>query len=60
MKSNKIQELNQSETPIIVFDKELEKLKGIVLFPKELKKINEIIKKVGLPKEIPAHKFIKS
>jgi hypothetical protein len=60
MKSNKIQELNQSKTPIIVFDKELEKLQGVVLFPEKLKRANEILKKVGLPKEIPASKFTKS
>lgn len=60
MKPNKIEELNQSKTPIIVFDKELEKLQGVVLFPKKLKRINEILKTAGLPKEIPASKFTKS
>jgi len=58
--SKKIEELNQSKTPIIAFDKELEKLQGVVLFPKKLKRINEILKTVGLPKEIPASKFTKS
>ena len=45
---------------LIVFDKELEKLQGVVLFPKKLKRINEILKTVGLPKEIPENKFTKS
>ena len=51
MKSDKIQELNQSKTPIVVFDKELEKLQNVVLFPEKLKMANQFIKKYGLPKE---------
>ena len=46
----KIDELNQSKVPIIVFDKKLEEFRGKVLFPEKLKKANEILKKVGLPK----------
>lgn len=41
---------NQSNVPIIVFDKKLEELKGKVLFPKKLKKANEVLAKAGLPK----------
>ena len=47
----KIEELNKSKTPIIAFDKELEKLQGVVLFPRKLEKANEILKDVGLPKK---------
>lgn len=45
----KIQDLNQSKVPIIVFDKKLEQLRDKVLFPKKLEKANEILAKVGLP-----------
>ena len=47
---NKIDSLNSSKVPIIVFDKELEKLQDKVLFPEKLEKANEILAKVGLPK----------
>ncbi|PIY08000.1 MAG: hypothetical protein COZ18_14500 [Flexibacter sp. CG_4_10_14_3_um_filter_32_15] len=51
MKSDKIQELNKSKTPIVAFDKELEKLQNVVLFPEKLEMANQFIKKYGLPKE---------
>ena len=47
---NKIDSLNSSKVPIIVFDKELEKMQDKVLFPQKLEKANEILSKVGLPK----------
>ena len=47
---NKIDSLNSSKVPIIVFDKELEKLQDKVLFPEKLEKANKILSKVGLPK----------
>ncbi|WP_221390025.1 hypothetical protein [Dyadobacter sp. NIV53] len=46
----KIDELNKSKVPIIVFDKNLEQFRGKVLFPEKLKKANEILAKTGLPK----------
>jgi hypothetical protein len=46
----KIDELNQSKVPIIVFDKKLEKFRGKVLFPEKLARANEILAKTGLPK----------
>lgn len=49
--ATKIEELNSSKVPVIVFDKELEKLQDKVLFPEKLKKANEILSKVGLPKK---------
>lgn len=48
----KIDQLNKSKVPIIVFDKKLEELKGKVLFPEKLKKANEILAKAGLPKVV--------
>lgn len=47
----KIDSLNKSKVPIIVFDKELEKLRDKILFPKKLKKANQMLTKVGLPKK---------
>lgn len=46
----KIEDLNKSKVPIIVFDKKLEKFRNEVLFPKKLEKANEILAKAGLPK----------
>ena len=46
----KIDELNESKVPIIVFDKKLEKFRGKVLFPEKLARANEILAKTGLPK----------
>ena len=51
----KIEQLNESKVPVIVFDKKLEKLRGKVLFPEKLKKANEILAKTGLPK-LPSQK----
>lgn len=47
----KIEKLNTSKVPVIVFDKELEKLREKVLFPEKLEKANEILSKFGLPKQ---------
>jgi hypothetical protein len=46
----KIEQLNNSKVPIIVFDKKLEQFRGKILFPKKLEKANEILLKAGLPK----------
>lgn len=46
----KIEELNKSKVPIIVFDKKLEQFRGKVLFPEKLEKANKILAKSGLPK----------
>jgi hypothetical protein len=45
----KINQLNNSKIPVIVFDKKLEQFRDKVLFPEKLAKANEILKKVGLP-----------
>ncbi len=50
MKSKKTKE---SEIYDVVVTKEL---KGVVLFPEKLKRTNEILKKVGLPKELSDRK----
>jgi len=46
----KIEQLNSSKVPVIVFDKKLEQFRDKVLFPDKLAKAKEILKKVGLPK----------
>lgn len=47
----KIEQLNNSKVPVIVFDKRLEKFRNKILFPEKLAKAIEIIAKVGLPKK---------
>jgi hypothetical protein len=47
----KIDQLNNSKVPVIVFDKKLEQFRDKILFPEKLAKANEILKKVGLPKK---------
>jgi hypothetical protein len=45
----KINKLNESKVPIIVFDKKLERFRGRVLFPEKLERANEILSKSVLP-----------
>lgn len=47
----KIDQLNNSKVPVIVFDKKLEQFRDKVLFPEKLAKANEILSRVGLPKK---------
>jgi hypothetical protein len=47
----KIEQLNGSKVPVIVFDKKLEKFRDKILFPEKLAKANDILAKVGLPKK---------
>jgi hypothetical protein len=46
----KVEQLNKSKTPIVRIDKSLEKLRGKNLFPEKLAQANEVLTKVGLPK----------
>ena len=45
-----IENLNKNKTPLVKIDKSLEKLRGKNLFPEKLAKANELIARVGLPK----------
>ena len=47
----KIEKLNNSKVPIIVFDKKLEQFRNRILFPEKLAKANDILAKVGIPKK---------
>lgn len=44
-------ELKKRKIPIVKIDKSLNKYDDIVLFPDKLKKANEMLRKVGLPKQ---------
>jgi hypothetical protein len=48
---NKIEQLNNSKIPVLVFDEKLEQYRNKVLFPQKLAKANEILSRVGLPKK---------
>ena len=47
----KIDKLNKSKVPVIVFDTKLEQFRDRVLFPDKLEKANQILSKTGLPKK---------
>lgn len=47
-----IKELNKRKTPIVRIDSSLEKYKDMALFQDKVDKANEVLKQVGLPKEL--------
>lgn len=47
-----IKELNKRKIPIVRIDKSLNKYNNVVLFPEKLEKANEMLRKVGLPKQV--------
>jgi hypothetical protein len=46
-----IKEIKRRKIPIVSIDKSLNKYDDVVLFPDKLEKANEMLKKVGLPKQ---------
>jgi hypothetical protein len=46
-----INELKKRKIPIVKIDKSLNKFDDKILFPEKLAKANEMLKKVGLPKQ---------
>lgn len=44
-------EIKKQKIPIVKIDKSLNKYDDIVLFPDKLEKANEMLRKVGLPKQ---------
>ena len=44
-------ELKKRKIPIVKIDESLNKYDDIVLFPDKFKKANDMLKKVGLPKQ---------
>ena len=49
-----IKNLNTKKVPIVLIDKTLDFFNDKVLFPEKLEKANEMLKKIGLPKQIKA------
>lgn len=47
----KTTELKKRKIPIVKIDNSLNKYDEIILFPDKLEKANEMLKKVGLPKQ---------
>ena len=47
-----IKDINTKKKPIVVIDKSLDFFNDKVLFPDKLDKANDMLKKVGLPKNI--------
>jgi len=44
-------EIKKRKIPIVRMDESLNKYDGAVLFPDKLEKANEMLKKIGLPKQ---------
>ncbi len=44
-------QLKKRKIPIVKIDKSLNKYDDVVLFPDKLEKANEMLRKVGLPKQ---------
>lgn len=47
-----IKELNKRRTPVVVIDNSLEKYRDMPLFQEKVDKANEMLRTVGLPKDI--------
>lgn len=45
------EELKERKTPIVKIDKALNKLDSKIQFPEKLEKANQMLKKIGLPKQ---------
>jgi len=45
-----IKDINTKKKPIVLIDKSLDFFNDKVLFPEKLEKANEMLKKIGLPK----------
>ncbi len=48
----KIEDFNKNKTPIVKIKDSLNEFENKVLFPEKLAKANEMLKNVGLPKQI--------
>lgn len=49
-------ELKKRKIPIVKIDKSLNKYDDLILFPQKLEKANEMLRKVGLPKQLTTQK----
>jgi len=48
---NVTEELKNSKMPVVRIDKSLNKYDDIILFPDKLEKANEMLRRVGIPKQ---------
>ena len=48
----RIKDINTKRKPVVLIDKSLDFFNDKVLFPAKLEKANEMLKKVGLPKNL--------
>jgi len=48
---NVIEEIKTRKTPIVRIDTSLNKYDDIILFPDKLEKANEMLRRIGLPKQ---------
>jgi hypothetical protein len=44
-------EIKKRKIPIVKIDKSLNKYDDVIMFPEKLEKANEMLRKVGLPKQ---------
>ena len=51
-----ITEIKKRKIPIVRIDKSLNEFDDKILFPEKLKKANEMLRKIGLPKQWTAEK----
>ncbi len=47
-----IEELNKRKTPVVIIDNSLKKYKDMPLFQDKVDKANEMLRTVGLPKDM--------
>ena len=47
-----IKEIRKRKVPIVIIDKSLNKYDDIILFPDKLEKANEMLRTLGLPKQL--------
>jgi hypothetical protein len=50
-------ELKKRKIPIVKIDESLNKYDDIILFPEKLEKANEMLRKIGLPKQWTTEKY---
>ena len=51
MPMNVIEEIKTRKTPIVRIDTSLNKYDDVILFPDKLEKANEMLRRIGLPKQ---------
>jgi hypothetical protein len=52
LKSSENLTINTSKVPLVIIDKRLNDLDNVILFPEKVEQAKQIIRKIGLPKEM--------